>query len=1064
MGGAVRTSQSGPCAADALPGGLRRGIYVAFFLTGATALVFEVLWSRLFVPIFGNSPYAIGAVLCAFMAGLGIGGALGGRLADRAGNRLLWFAGIEAAIGLYALAIPAALHGVQLVAARAAAGTLGFPLFSNGVRFVLSFGVLVIPCVLMGATLPLLSRLCSDRRGMVGRRVGMLYGVNTMGSAAGCFAAGYWMIQTLGLRATNRLAAGLNLAVALALVLACAAAGRRPSAGGIIARPTSDSGPAAATDAVPAVRRLLPLVAFANGLAAIACEGLWARYLGFFTNYTYGFTNLLGVYLLGLGAGSLLYRACLGGVRRRVRLLAGVELVLGLAVFLCFALGAVLYARTIYVHVISAFTMALITVFLPALLMGIAFPLLCAAYAGGVDTVGRRVGLLYAANTAGAILGALAPTFFTIPLLGVQGSIGLFALLYWGLGGLVLVVSAGRGRRSAGPVVAGGAALLALAMALAVPHDLCVRVFLGTSPWLGRHQEVIFWQEGRTATASVVRDRVNGLKTVYINHMSEVPTAYPDMLCFKLMGAIGPLLQEDPERVLVIAFGGGVTAGTVTRFPEVDLVRVVELEPSVTHAARLLERENNNALHDPKVAITFEDGRNYLQGSPQRWPVIVCDSTHPKSADSWVLYTQEFYRSVREHLRDDGIFVQWVPAHGLKTAEYRIIARTFQSVFPHASLWVSVATDELGLHCYYTLLVGTAAPLSISVSRMERRLSQQPVAADLQRWGLGEAVDVLSTFVCAEAALRQWAGNGPVNTDDLPLTQYDTRYATTGSDFSLAALLDSLQSVEPYLAPAASPQEQARLRSRLARRLEARRRLFVKDLAGAHALAPDDPQIRISWRNFCNAAPYYRAVARYYADVPVGLVWFAEKAARLPGGQANAAALCQQALAAAPHYAPAHRLLGLVLEAQGQPGQALEHLTVALNAHPDDPETHNAIASALAALGRPADAETHYRESIRLRPGMLWAHLNLARLLSEQGRQAEAAAACRQALTLAPGHPAPHQYLGNILMLQGKYAEAASEFSAALRLAPHNEAARRRLAEARARLAPSLSTASTARH
>ena len=373
----------------------------------------------------------------------------------------------------------------------------------------------------------------------------------------------------------------------------------------------------------------------------LACEGVWARYLAFFTNFAYGFTNLLGTYLLGLGAGSLLYRAVFVRLGRRVRLLAAVELAVGLAVLLCFSVGALVFAGTKYAALPSAFTMALVTVLLPAVLMGVAFPLLITAYAPSVQSVGRSVaslraehGRFHRGRAAADVRDhsrarraeqhrALRPALLRRgrPAAGPGRSPG------------PLLPQADGGRETAGLVVV---------LALALPHDLC-GVFKASSPNWGA-RELSFWEEGRTATAIVVRDKVNNLR----RSTSTRPRGAhpdPDMLCFKLMGSLGPLLHPQPDRVLIVAFGGGVAAGTVA-VPGGQARAGGGAGASVVGAAQLLKAQNNAAYADPKVHITIQDGRNYLLNHPDRYPSSSAIDS-PEAADSWVLYTQEFYRTVQ---------------------------------------------------------------------------------------------------------------------------------------------------------------------------------------------------------------------------------------------------------------------------------------------------------------------------------------------------------------------------------------------------------------------------------
>ncbi|MHC4593249.1 MAG: fused MFS/spermidine synthase, partial [Planctomycetota bacterium] len=534
---------------------------------GATALIFEVLWSRQFVTVFGNSSYAISIVLCAFMAGLGIGAWLGGRLADRSRARLLIYGLILAGVALWALAVPMLLDGLRRWVPRISLLAPDSLLTATVARFVISFAILFVPCLLMGATLPVLVRFCTQSRDVVGRRVSLLYGLNTLGAAAGCFAAGYWLIDTLGLWWTNNVAVGVNLLIAATMV-ALARCLRRPK--GVTAALADSTEPAPqAVGALPeapgqGARGLLVAVAFLSGLAALSCEVLWMRYLAFFSNLAYVFTAILGTYLVGIGAGSLACRLFLARSRRPLLLLAGIELLLGLMVLGCFSGGALVYAAAAP-DPLRLLPMTAITVLIPTLLMGAAFPLICAAFTASVDTVGRSVGVLYAVNTAGSIVGSLIPVFVLIPLIGIQRSLLLVAALYGGMGMALLWASRPRRRLLCVSGALGATALVALAFALVVPFDLCPRVLLACTPDLGRHYEVVFYQEGRTGTAAVLRNEVSGLREIYINGIQEVPTTYSAMSCFKLMGALGPLLHPAPEDVLMICFGGGVAAGTTVQ-------------------------------------------------------------------------------------------------------------------------------------------------------------------------------------------------------------------------------------------------------------------------------------------------------------------------------------------------------------------------------------------------------------------------------------------------------------------------------------------------------------------
>ncbi len=987
--------------------GFRLAVYGAFFLSGATALVLEILWSRQFVTVLGASTYSISVVLCAFMAGLGVGSWLGGRLADRFPHRLLMYGTIQAVIALWAMGVPLLLAALRWWLPRVALLAPESVLLSMGARVVISFGILFVPCALMGATLPLLTRFCTESREVIGARVSLLYALNTLGATLGCFAAGYWLIDTLGVSVTNQAAVGTNLLIA-AGALALGFKYRRgkvplpvrPAAAPVGGAAGSPAAAAQARGLPPGTRGLLLPVAFVSGLAALSCEMLWLRYLGPLANMAYTFPTILGIYLLGIGLGSLIYRYFLARFGASLRILAGAQLLLGLTVVVCFALGALISSSRATIP-LSLWPMTIITVLAPTMVMGVVFPLICAAYARSVATVGRSVGTVYALNTLGTIVGSLIPVFVLVPVIGIQKSILLISLLYWIVGTTLLLASATR-RKSLGLACAGAAALVVvLVFTLVIPPDLCQRVGLPFSVHLRRHRDIVFYREGRTSTETIVQDKVSKVKYLYMNGAVEVTTAYTEMVCFKLMAALGPLLHANPEEVLMICFGGGIASGAAARYPDVKSVLAVDLESSVLEGAKVLEEANNSVLNDPKVRVAIDDGRNYVLMSRKKWPVIVSDSLHPKSSDAWVLYTREFYQTIKEHLTDDGIYVQWVPFQELSVAEYQSIVRTFQCVFPHASLWYSHGVAETGVYGGHTHLVGTADRLTIDVGAMREKLSAAEVNADLRPWGLENPLGILETFVCGEERLREWTGEGPINTDDLPYVQYKTRYSAgpkcTGTTFLLL-----VESVWPYVRNTGSETEAQTLERELTLRAAANALMFATQVPQAVALLPEDAKFRKYGENLAQGLKWVRGVAAYYADSAVGLMWLARRAMAVPGNRDQPVTLYRNALALEPDNAVAHHNLGFALASQGRFDEAVAHYLSALRLDPDSAETHSNLGMALAARGRTDEAMAEWAEALRLDPGLTPARRSMGIVLIDRGEFEAAAAHLSEVLATNP--------------------------------------------------------------
>ena len=940
------------------------GIYVSFFLSGLTSLLFEVLWSRQFVTVFGNSSYAISIVLCAYMAGIGLGGLLGGRLADRLNRRILAFAVVQAVIAFCALAIPPMLDWIRLLVPTLSVLSPNSLLISTLARFGLSFAILVVPCFLMGTTLPLLVRAVTDSDKIIGSRIGLLYCVNTLGAALGCLAGGFWLTSTFGLYGTNLIAVIINFAIA---VLALAISMHKAAVPAVVPNPqtqiTGDYQEPRISSAV------LLAIGFFNGLAALACEVLWIRYISFMVNSTYVFPTILCIYLLGAGLGSLLYGLLAGRIRRPVQTLGIVELLMAIFVPASFIASAFVFING-SPPMPDQKGIVLLAVFVPTALMGFAFPLLCTVYGRGLQTLGSRTGLLFAINTIGTILGALLPMFLFIPFLGIQLSLLLVSVLYGAMGLVLLILTNLKNRLSMGAVTLPAAVIYTITLYLlfaVVPSDICPRVFLATDFDLAKHTDILFYREGRTGTAVVTQNRINNCRTVYINGVSEVPLLYPHLLCFKMIGDLAPMLHPAPDDVLMICFGGGIAAGAASILPDVKSLTIVDMERSVVKAASILSQENNNLLQNPKAKVVIDDGRNYIMTSPRKWPVIISDSTHPKSGDSWVLYTQEFYGKVRDHLTPDGVFVEWVPIHSLRLEEFKIITRTFQSVFPHSSLWVVHGADEKGQFVAYVLLAATPGPMKIDVAKLQARLSAESVRRDLEPYGLHTPAGFLDSFVCAEDAFRRWTGAGPVNTDDLPLTQYTTRYST-GPALHNADFLEPMEDIWPFLVNTGSEEDANQLRNAITLRSNINRLALAGRIDKAYSILPDDIRYRQMKQLYEKGPLYVGALVDLFRDNPKVLESLATMRLAGPAGMQAAASIYQRILKLDPQNIKALNALGAICINANLLPQAEDYLLNAVRLSPDNVIARYNLGLALYRQGRMQEALPHIRYCLSKEP------------------------------------------------------------------------------------------------
>jgi spermidine synthase len=727
-------------------------LLILFFASGVSALIYQVLWLRLLALVFGVTVWAVATTVASFMAGLALGSFSAGRLIDRARAPLLWFAGAEALVALSALATPWALGGAEAVYAllyRAFPDQLALLTVA---RFAVSMAVLIVPTTLMGATLPIVIRSSMlDQRGLSGR-VGLLYGINTAGAVVGTLLAAFYLIGGIGIAASFQLAAAINLAVAVS----AAAASRLPT--------EAAAAPTRAVDRpIPAVarasrtRRLVLAVFALSGFASMAQEVIWSRLLVFVQAVNvYAFAIMLAAFLTGIALGGLVAGALMRRPTHWLLVLAALELLIGAvsvaSISALSLLGRVLPSlqarlpdpmwETLPAAVASFLVLMPIT-----LLLGIAFPIGLRLWADdGTGDSGRRVGIFYAANVGGAILGAPFAGFVLLPLIGSYLSLILVALLST-IAGLALLVAA-RGRLTLAIGVA-GLALLGAALAVARdPHLVILKFRYGG-------QEVLWREEGAQTTVSIHRMPDQSLAMFLDGHSQASDTGVG---IHRMIGMLPMALHRAPTDILVVGLGGGATAGASAAYPGAR-VDVVELSGGVIRGAELFRHVNGDIHRRANVRWLVEDGRNHLLLSGKRYDAITADIVWPYHAGAGNLYAREYFALTRRSLTEEGLMVQWVGM--LQETQHKLIVRTFLDVFPDATLWAGGA-----------VLVGATRPLRIVEADLARKLDDPAARAALGSIGIGDLASLLRLYQAGPEELRRYAGPGPLLTDDRPMVEY----------------------------------------------------------------------------------------------------------------------------------------------------------------------------------------------------------------------------------------------------------------------------------------------------
>lgn len=781
----TRTPSSAATATEAVT--RARGLILAVFVvSGAAGLIYQVVWTRELVLLFGNTSQAVSTIVSAFMAGLGLGSLAGGRAADRSRSPLRLYGILECGIALLAVVVPFAFAGIGNVYGGFYDSLVAQPGVLTGLRFALAFAMVAPVTFLMGMTLPVISRHLVQTLDETGARLGELYAANTFGAMAGSLVAGYLLIEFLGLTLTSYVAVACNLfagVVAIGLVrrsgAAAASDGQSAAPAGAGAAgseertgateepataPAATAEPATTTagrDGSPQVghrRNIVLLSTFVSGFVSLALQVLWTRMVAEGTGSSiYIFSAILTLFLAGIGLGSAAFRRWGSPTRDVVGVLG-----------LCLAGVGVAALATVVVGsgVIGTLPFALraVLILLPATtLMGYAFPLAGKLVNRSVEETGGSVGILYAFNTLGSIVGSFAAAFILAATIGTNASILLLGAVNLLLGAYLVVTEATwqRTRRS---VAAGSVAVLAIAALVASSLELPL-TRTRTENELRALDAPVTHLEDELATVDTVggppenrRLLVGGVGMTSLT----VDT--------KLMAYMPQALRPDAEDFLVIAMGMGSTyrsglkAGMRTD--------VVELSPSVPSQMGVFHEDAEQYLNHPDGRVIVSDGRNYVRLADKTYDVIAVDPAPPvESAGSVVLYTEEFLEQGKERLNPGGVFLLWVP-YALPPEDFRTHARTFDSAFEHVKLMLSP-----GKHGVYML--GSDEPMAFDDADIRAQLGRPEVLEDLADVPDYEPTDADGWVQALHEAewlddeeVTAFTGPGPLITDDRPLSEY----------------------------------------------------------------------------------------------------------------------------------------------------------------------------------------------------------------------------------------------------------------------------------------------------
>ena len=748
------------------------GLFLLFVGSGCAALIYEVVWFQLLELVIGATAVSLAVLLATFMGGMCAGSLLLPRFVEVDRHPLRVYAWLELGIAAMGILI---LVGLPLLGSLYVA-SVGYGFLGILFRALLCAVCLLPPTLLMGATLPAVARWVETTPQGVSW-LGFFYGGNIAGAVFGCLLAGFYLLRVHDMGRATLVAVSLNVAVALvALLLARSTGYARTEAG-------AKEFPRVARGAWPVY------VAIAlSGLAALGAEVLWTRILSLlFGGTVYTFSIILGAFLAGLGLGSsvgawlartterpgLLLAACQAGAMVSM---AWAALLMNRA-FPYWPIDPSLAAGPWFNFQIDLVRAAM-AILPAAFFWGASFPLALATVASRGQDAGRLVGGVYAANTVGAILGALLFSLLLISGAGSQNAqrwliaisaAAALSMLSWKAPSETRTLSSGRRLAAVAAVL-----LLAIVTAASVAPVPPALIAYGRQIASPTSQATNYLYTGEGLNSSIaVSEQEGGIRNFHVSGKVEASSEVHDMRLQRLLGHMSALMHPNPKTVLIVGFGAGVTAGSFVVHPSVERIVICEIEPLIPEVvSRYFSTENHDVLKDPRVEVIYDDARHYILTTREKFDVITSDPIHPWVKGAASLYTKEYFELVKAHLNPGGVITQWVPLYESTLEVVKSEVATFFDAFPFGTIWSNEYVNGDG---YDIVLLAKAEPLEIDPGALQARLDRPDhatIAAELNQVEFVGVPGLLATYGGQARDLGPWLAGAEINRDRNLRLQY----------------------------------------------------------------------------------------------------------------------------------------------------------------------------------------------------------------------------------------------------------------------------------------------------
>jgi spermidine synthase len=733
------------------------GVVACFILSGFAALLYQTAWMRQFSLVFGTSELAIAAVLSAYMGGLSLGAMLAAKFVHRITRPVLFYGLLEAGIAISALAVPLLLHLARILYV-AILGGQPEPVDASGLGqsffyLIIAFIVLSIPTTFMGATLPLLTKYVVQTKEQIGSRVGLLYATNTLGAIGGTVVAGFVLLPLLGLNGTVWVGVAINLLVFFLAAAIARAIGDHAKLHPEEA-PSEDSlGESLEASSAPRARLwILPLMLL-SGANSFVYEVLWTRLLGHILGGSItAFATMLAGFLSGIAIGSAIASRFAKTREQAIYLFVGVQCGIALTSILIYQLLPLAIPDTAG---LSGNVLFAIMVLLPAtIFIGATFPLAVRILAADKTDAAPASAKVYSWNTVGAILGATLAAFFLIPLLKYEGAIKVAVLLN---ALLALCAAALLGNRN--KAVTLSVLTFTLAVIFVYQPKMPESILRSSPVFAQPNGEIRFYEVGRSATVLVIEE--SGYLNLRTNGLPEASTslkgAPPYIHNQRMLSTMPVLARPDTDSMLIVGLGAGVALeGVPASVSEID---VIEIESEVVKANQYYGDERAiNPLDDPRFNITVNDARSALTLTDKKYDAIVSQPSHPWTAGASHLYTREFMALAKDHLTEDGVYLQWMNSQFVDEFLLRSLCATMLDVYPYVRVY-QWNTEVL-------FFLGSNSPMDVEtqIATTGRPLNDDPLG--YLEMGVGSVEDVIAALAMDQPNVEAFAEGGSIITDN----------------------------------------------------------------------------------------------------------------------------------------------------------------------------------------------------------------------------------------------------------------------------------------------------------